>query len=51
MRRLALELISEAAAATTPNAKRLLDVGCGAGNYTLKLLAAAAESGCHAGRS
>ena len=37
---LALELIAEAAAATTPHARRLLDVGCGAGNYTLKLLAA-----------
>ena len=35
---LALELIAEAAAATTPHATRLLDVGCGAGNYTLKLL-------------
>lgn len=35
---LALELIAEAAHATTPHAKRLLDVGCGAGNYTLKLL-------------
>ena len=35
---LALELIAEAAAATTPHARRLLDVGCGAGNYTLKLL-------------
>src|SRR5690242_717652 len=38
---LALELIAEAAAATTPHARRLLDVGCGAGNYTLKLLQAA----------
>src|SRR5580765_6928604 len=37
---LALDLIAEAAAATTPHARRLLDVGCGAGNYTLKLLAA-----------
>jgi tRNA (cmo5U34)-methyltransferase len=37
---LALELIAEAAAATTPHARRLLDVGCGAGNYTLKLLQA-----------
>jgi len=37
---LALELIAEAAAATTPQATRLLDVGCGAGNYTLKLLEA-----------
>jgi tRNA (cmo5U34)-methyltransferase len=35
---LALELIAEAAAAATPQAKRLLDIGCGAGNYTLKLL-------------
>ena len=35
---LALELIAEAAAATTPRATRLLDIGCGAGNYTLKLL-------------
>jgi tRNA (cmo5U34)-methyltransferase len=37
---LALELIAEAAAATTPHARRLLDIGCGAGNYTLKLLQA-----------
>jgi tRNA (cmo5U34)-methyltransferase len=37
---LALELIAEAAAATAPQATRLLDVGCGAGNYTLKLLEA-----------
>jgi tRNA (cmo5U34)-methyltransferase len=35
---LAMELVAQAAAATTPNAKRVLDVGCGAGNYTLKLL-------------
>src|SRR5215470_10407819 len=35
---LALELISQAAAATNPSAKRVLDIGCGAGNYTLKLL-------------
>src|SRR5258708_29080748 len=35
---LALELISAAAAATNPHAKKLLDIGCGAGNYTLKLL-------------
>src|SRR5262249_39461985 len=35
---LGLELIAEAAAACTPQARRLLDVGCGAGNYTLKLL-------------
>jgi len=37
---LALELIAEAAAATNPAARRLLDVGCGAGNFSLKLLQA-----------
>jgi len=36
---LALELIAVAASRTTPHASTLLDVGCGAGNYTLKLLA------------
>ncbi len=35
---LAMELIIQAAIATTPHAKRVLDVGCGAGNNTLKLL-------------
>jgi len=35
---LAMELIAEAAAKTTPHAVDILDVGCGAGNYTLKLL-------------
>jgi tRNA (cmo5U34)-methyltransferase len=30
-------LVAEAAAATTPHARHVLDVGCGAGNYTLKL--------------
>lgn len=35
---LAMALIAEAAAAVTPHARHLLDVGCGAGNYTLKLL-------------
>jgi len=37
---LALELIQKAAAKVCPKAKRLLDVGCGAGNYSLKLLEA-----------
>lgn len=36
--RLTLSLVAEAAAVTTPHAKELLDVGCGGGNYTLKLL-------------
>jgi tRNA (cmo5U34)-methyltransferase len=35
---LVLELISSAAAATNPGATHILDVGCGAGNYTLKLI-------------
>src|SRR5438874_8207644 len=35
---LCLDLIAHSAAATNPNATSLLDVGCGAGNYTLKLL-------------
>ena len=35
---LAMSLVTAAAAATTPHAQDLLDVGCGAGNYTLKLL-------------
>jgi tRNA (cmo5U34)-methyltransferase len=35
---LALALVAEAAASTTPDARNVLDVGCGAGNYTLKLL-------------
>ena len=37
---LAMELVCRAAAAVTPRAKSLLDVGGGAGNYTLKLLQA-----------
>ncbi len=35
---LAMELVTEAAAACTPGAERLLDVGCVAGNYSLKQL-------------
>src|SRR5215470_6017622 len=35
---IALELVALSAAATTPHASALLDVGCGAGNFTLKLL-------------
>ena len=35
---LAMDLIAAAAARVTPRARRLLDVGCGAGNYTLMLL-------------
>jgi tRNA (cmo5U34)-methyltransferase len=35
---LVLDLITASAAAVTPTATRLLDVGCGAGNYSLKML-------------
>jgi len=33
-----MDLLTEAAAITTPHAQAMLDIGCGAGNYTLKLL-------------
>lgn len=35
---LAMDLVAEAAATVSPHATDVLDVGCGAGNYTLKLL-------------
>ncbi len=35
---LSLELVVQVASALHPNAQHVLDVGCGAGNYTLKLL-------------
>lgn len=35
---LVLDLVSRVAAATNPAARRVLDVGCGAGNYSIKLL-------------
>ena len=35
---LVLDLITTVAAATNPAATHVLDIGCGAGNYTLKLL-------------
>src|SRR5436305_8421527 len=35
---LAMALVAEAAAVTTPHARHVLDVGCGAGNYSLRLL-------------
>src|SRR5262245_13500201 len=34
----AMALVAQAAAATTPHARHVLDVGCGAGNHTLRLL-------------
>ncbi len=41
-----LELITEAAKAIAPNATQLLDVGCGAGNYTLKMLSKLPQLNC-----
>jgi tRNA (cmo5U34)-methyltransferase len=35
---LALALVAQAAAVVTPHARHVLDIGCGAGNYSLKLL-------------
>jgi tRNA (cmo5U34)-methyltransferase len=35
---LVMDLITSAAAAVTPDARDVLDIGCGAGNYTIKLL-------------
>jgi tRNA (cmo5U34)-methyltransferase len=35
---LMMDLLANAAAKTTPHAKRLLDIGCGAGNNTIKTL-------------
>ncbi|MGO9255134.1 MAG: class I SAM-dependent methyltransferase [Bryobacteraceae bacterium] len=37
---LSLELVARAAATVCPRAESLLDIGCGAGNYTLKLMEA-----------
>jgi len=35
---LTMELVARSAAVVTPNATSVLDIGCGAGNYTLRLL-------------
>lgn len=35
---LMMDLLTQAVHATSPHARRILDLGCGAGNYTLKLL-------------
>lgn len=37
---LIMNLITQTAAACTPHARRLLDIGCGAGNYSIKMLQA-----------
>jgi tRNA (cmo5U34)-methyltransferase len=40
---LAMELITRAAVAATPEIRRCLDIGCGAGNNTIRLLAEAGQ--------
>lgn len=41
---LAMELITAAAIAATPSITKTLDIGCGAGNNTIKLLRSYAQS-------
>jgi tRNA (cmo5U34)-methyltransferase len=43
---LTMELCTEAAKYINPNAKHLLDIGCGAGNYTLKMLSKISGLNC-----
>ena len=43
---ISLELITEAAKRIVPNADNLLDIGCGAGNYTLKMLSKLPDLTC-----
>lgn len=44
--KISLELITESAARLIPNATNLLDVGCGAGNYTLMMLSKLPNLNC-----
>jgi tRNA (cmo5U34)-methyltransferase len=43
---ISLELITEASKRIIPNAQKILDIGCGAGNYTLKMLTKIADLNC-----
>lgn len=43
---ISLELLTEAAKRINPNAKNLLDIGCGAGNYALKMLTKVSNLTC-----
>lgn len=43
---LSLEIITEAAKKVKPDAENLLDIGCGAGNYTLKMLEKISNLNC-----
>lgn len=44
--RISLELITEAAKRIIPTAENLLDIGCGAGNYSLMMLAKVPDLNC-----
>lgn len=44
--RISLELITEASKRIVPHAENLLDVGCGAGNYTLMMLSKVENLNC-----
>ncbi len=44
--KISLELLTEAAKRIKPNAQNLLDIGCGAGNYSLKMLTKIANLNC-----
>ncbi|PIE45265.1 MAG: SAM-dependent methyltransferase [Gammaproteobacteria bacterium] len=44
--KISLELITESARRIVPNARNVLDIGCGAGNYTLMLLQKMANLNC-----
>lgn len=43
---ISLELITGSASQIKPEAKKLLDIGCGAGNYTLKMLSKLPDLNC-----
>lgn len=43
---ISLELITEASKRIVPNAQQLLDIGCGAGNYTLMMLSKINDLSC-----
>jgi tRNA (cmo5U34)-methyltransferase len=44
--KISLELITEASKRIVPNAKNLLDIGCGAGNYSLMMLSKIPNLNC-----
>ena len=44
---ISLELITESAKRINPQATNVLDTGCGAGNYTLKILSKLPDLNCY----